>query len=158
MPYEIYNKLKFQTPYSLNGDSYDRYLLRIEELRQSNNLILQILNSIPNGKIKVENYKIISPPKNYIKKSMESIIHHFKLYSSGLFLNKNESYVGVEAPKGEFGIFLMSNNSVIPYRCKIRAPGFFHLQAINYLSKGYLIADVVAIIGTLDIVFGEVDR
>lgn len=158
MSYEIYSDLNFKIPYSLNGDCYDRYLLRVEELRQSNSLILQVLNNIPLGKVKVENYKIIPPTKTQTKNLMESLIHHFKLYSEGLIVNKNEGYVAVEAPKGEFGIFLISKNSETPYRCKIRAPGFMHLQAINYMAKGYLIADVVTIIGTLDIVFGEIDR
>jgi NADH:ubiquinone oxidoreductase subunit D len=156
--YECYRKLKFKIPYSLNGDCYDRYLLRIEELRQSNSLILQVINNIPKGKVKVENYKIIPPLHSQTKKLMESLIHHFKLFSNGIFIIKNESYVGVEAPKGEFGVYLSSNDSGTPYRCKIRAPGFTHLQTINYISKGHLIADVVTIIGTLDIVFGEIDR
>jgi NADH dehydrogenase (ubiquinone) Fe-S protein 2 len=156
--YEIYHKLNFKVPYSLNGDCYDRYLLRIEELRQSNNIILQTLNKMPIGKVKIENYKITPPTKNQTKNLMESLIHHFKLYSEGLIINKNENYIAVEAPKGEFGIYLISDGSEIPFRCKIRAPGFFHLQSINFLSKGHLIADVVTIIGTLDIVFGEIDR
>jgi NADH:ubiquinone oxidoreductase subunit D len=156
--YESYRKLKFKVPYSLNGDCYDRYLLRIEELRQSNSLILQVLNNMPKGKIKVENYKIVPPLRFQAKSLMESLIHHFKIFSNGIFVNKGEAYVGVEAPKGEFGVYLVSNNSGIPYRCKIRAPGFTHLQTINYISKGHLIADVVTIIGTLDIVFGEIDR
>lgn len=157
-PYEIYNELNFKVPYSNNGDCYDRYLLRIEELRQSSSLILQTLNCVPEGKIKVENYKIVPPFRSQIKNVMESLIHHFKLYSNGFNVNKGESYVGVEAPKGEFGIYLVADTSEIPYRCKIRAPGFAHLQVINYFSKSYLIADVVTIIGTLDIVFGEIDR
>ena len=156
--YEIYSSLNFKVPYSTNGDCFDRYLLRIEELRQSNLLILQCINNMPSGKIKTSNYKLALPTKNEIKNVMESLIHHFKLYSSGIILNKNECYNAVEAPKGEFGIFLIANNNEVPYRCKIRAPGFTHLQSINYLSKGHLIADVVTIIGTLDIVFGEVDR
>jgi NADH dehydrogenase (ubiquinone) Fe-S protein 2 len=156
--YEVYKKLNFKVPYSLNGDCYDRYLLRIEELRQSNSIILQVLNNIPKGKIKVENYKIVPPNRSQTKNLMESLIHHFKLFSCGIFVNKGETYVGVEAPKGEFGVYLVSNNSGTPYRCKIRAPGFSHLQIINYISKGHLIADVVTIIGTLDIVFGEIDR
>ena len=154
----MYKKLNFKIPYSINGDCYDRYLLRIEELRQSNNLILQVLNDIPEGKIKSENYKIVSPFRFQTKNLMESLIHHFKFYSSGIIVNKGEVYVGVEAPKGEFGVYLIANNSELPYRCKIRAPGFMHLQAINYIAKGHLIADVVTIIGTLDIVFGEIDR
>ena len=156
--YEIYRKLKFKVPYSVNGDCYDRYLLRIEEMRQSTSLILQVLNNIPKGKIKVENYKIVPPFRFQTKSLMESLIHHFKLYSNGVVVNKGEAYIGVEAPKGEFGVYLVSDNSEVPYRCKIRAPGFMHLQAINYISKGHLIADVVTIIGTLDIVFGEIDR
>jgi len=158
MPYEIYSNLNFKVPYSNNGDCFDRYLLRIEELRQSNSIILQSINKMPLGTIKTNNYKLTPPTKLEIKSIMESLIYHFKLYSTGLVINKNECYTGVEAPKGEFGIFLVSNNSNIPYRCKIRAPGFTHLQIINYLSKFHLIADVVTIIGTLDIVFGEVDR
>lgn len=156
--YEIYKYLKFNIPYSSNGDCYDRYLLRISELRQSNYLIWQVLNNIPKGKIKIENYKIVPPFRFQTKNLMESLIHHFKLYTNGISVNKGECYVGVEAPKGEFGVYLISDFSEIPYRCKIRAPGFMHLQAINYISKGYLIADVVTIIGTLDIVFGEIDR
>jgi len=158
IPYEIYSTLKFKIPYSLNGDCYDRYLLRIEELRQSNSLILQILNVIPEGPIRIENNKITPPPRKQTKNLMESLIHHFKLFSEGVVIQENENYIAVEAPKGEFGIYLISNNSEIPYRCKIRAPGFCHLQAINYLVKGHLIADVVTVIGTLDIVFGEIDR
>jgi NADH dehydrogenase (ubiquinone) Fe-S protein 2 len=158
VPYEIYSSLDFKIPYSLNGDCYDRYLLRIEELRQSNSLILQILNNIPEGAIRIENNKITPPSRKQTKNLMESLIHHFKLYSEGIILQENENYIAVEAPKGEFGLYLISNNSEIPYRCKIRAPGFWHLQAINYMVKGHLIADVVTVIGTLDIVFGEIDR
>ena len=157
-PYECYSKLNFEVPYSSNGDCYDRYLLRIEELYQSNSIIKQVINNIPLGNIKIENYKVVPPARQGIKSSMEHLIHHFKLYSSGIVIPKSETYVGVEAPKGEFGIYLMSENSGIPYRCKIRAPGFMHLQGINYMAKGHLIADVVTIIGTLDIVFGEIDR
>ena len=157
-PYEIYSDIKFKIPFSLNGDSYDRYLLRIEELRQSNKIILYTLNHISTGEIKINNFKLVPPTRKQMKNSMESLIQHFKIYSSGFSIVKGETYVGVEAPKGEFGIFLVVNNAETPYRCKIRAPGFMHLQAINYMSKGYLIADVVTIIGTLDIVFGEIDR
>lgn len=146
VPYEVYSNLKFKIPYSLNGDCYDRYLIRIEELRQSNFLMLQVLNSIPNGKVKIENYKLSPPTRAETKKLMESLIHHFKLYSSGFVIAKNETYTAVEAPKGEFGIFLIANNSEIPYRCKIRSPGFAHLQAINFMSKAHLIADVVTIL------------
>jgi NADH:ubiquinone oxidoreductase subunit D len=158
MPYETYSKISFKVPYSNNGDCYDRYLLRIEELRQSNQIILQVLNNIPAGKVRVEDYKLTAPTRKQTKTSMESLIHHFKLYSSGVIVPRGETYVGVEAPKGEFGVYLIADNTEIPYRCKIRTPGFMHLQAINYLAKGHLIADVVTIIGTLDIVFGEIDR
>lgn len=158
MSYEAYSKLDFKVPYSLNGDCYDRYLLRVEELRQSNKIILQTLNNIPVGKIKVDDYKIIPPSKKQIKLLMEPLIRHFKLYGGGLILPVGENYLGVEAPKGEFGVYIISDNSEIPYRCKIRASGFMHLQAINYMAKGHLIADVVTIIGTLDLVLGDVDR
>ena len=154
----MYKKLNFLVPYSVNGDSYDRYLLRIEELKQSNYIILQILNKIPKGKIKIEDFKVVPPALRETKNIMEALIHHFKFYSNGFFINKSETYIGVEAPKGEFGVFLVSNGGEIPYRCKIRAPGVTHLQAINYMAKSHLIADVVTIIGTLDIVFGEIDR
>jgi len=157
-PYECYSELEFDVPYGLNGDCYDRYLLRIEELYQSINLIKQLINKIPSGVIKVENYKIAPPHRQGLKSSMEALIHHFKLYSSGFTIPKSESYIAIEAPKGEFGVYLMSKNSEIPYRCKIRAPGFMHLQGINYMTKSHLIADVVTIIGSLDIVFGEIDR
>jgi len=156
--YEIYNNLKFKVPYSVNGDCYDRYLLRMEELRQSNYLILQILNKLPRGSIKVDNKKIVPPYRYQAKNLMEGLIHHFKLYSGGFSVLQGEVYVGVEAPKGEFGIYLISDNSEVPYRCKIKTPGFMHLQVINYISKSHLMADIVTIIGTLDIVFGEIDR
>ena len=158
MPYESYSQINFKVPFSLNGDCYDRYLLRVEELYQSNQIIYQVINKMPQGIIKVEDCKLVSPSREGVKRSMEALIHHFKLYSSGFIVPKGETYVGVEAPKGEFGVYLISDNTEIPYRCKIRAPGFAHLQAINYLAKGHLIADVVTIIGTLDIVFGEIDR
>ena len=158
IPYEIYSLMKFKVPYSLNGDCYDRYLIRIEELYQSIGIMLQVINSIPVGAIKTLDSKITPPTRGVLKSSMESIIHHFKLYSSGFIVKEGHAYVGTEAPKGEFGIYLVANGTDIPYRCKIRAPGFLHLQAINYLAKGHLLADVVTIIGTLDIVFGEIDR
>lgn len=158
MPYDTYSKIKFTIPYGLNGDCYDRYLLRVEELRQSTYIILQIINSISSGNIKIENHKIVPPTRNQTKSCMESLIHHFKNFSSGITIPKSECYVGVEAPKGEFGVYTLSDNSELPYRCKIRSPGFMHLQAINYMAKGHLIADVVAIIGTLDLVLGDVDR
>ena len=157
-PYEIYENLNFEVPVGSNGDCYDRYCLRMEEMRQSVNLILQCLNQIPEGSVKNNDKKITAPSRENIKKSMESLIHHFKYYSEGFTIPKNETYMATEAPKGEFGIFLVSDGSNKPYRCKIKAPGFGHLQALNFMAKNHLLADVVAIIGTLDIVFGEVDR
>lgn len=158
IPYEAYNDLSFSIPYSQNGDSFDRYLLRIEELSQSNKLIFQIINNLPSGSIRHPNFLIKPPSKIEAKTTIQALIYHFCFFSNKLWLNAGESYVGIEAPKGEFGVFLISNGSIVPYRCKIRSPGFFHLQSINYLSKGHLLADVVTIIGTLDIVFGEIDR
>jgi len=157
-PYEIYSEIDFSIPVGNNGDCYDRYLIRVEEMRQSLKIIKVCLNLINKGPIKSYNYKFNSPSKNEIKNSMESIIHHFKFFTEGYILPFNETYTATEAPKGEFGIYLISNNTEKPYRCKIKAPGFGHLQALNEMSKGHMIADVVTIIGTQDIVFGEVDR
>ena len=158
IPYESYKELNFSIPYSNNGDSFDRYLLRIEELSQSNYLISQIINNLPTGPIRNSNFLVKPPSKTEIKTTIQALIYHFCFFSNKLWLNAGEVYVGIEAPKGEFGVFLVSDGSIIPYRCKVRSPGFFHLQSINYLSKGHLLADVVTIIGTLDIVFGEIDR
>jgi len=157
-PYEVYNQLNFEIPSGNNGDCYDRYLVRIFEMKESLKIIEQCLNDLPSGLIKSNDNKITSPSKKNIKQSMESLIHHFKIYTQSFVVPFNEVYVASEAPKGEFGVYLVSNNTNRPYRCKIKAPGFSHLQALNYMSKGHLIADVVTIIGTQDIVFGEVDR
>ena len=157
-PYEIYSDLKFNVPVGVNGDCYDRYLIRIVEMKESLKIINQCLNKIPSGSIKTDNNKFNPPSRHEIKHSMESLIHHFKLYTQGFIVPFNETYTACEAPKGEFGIYLISNNTNRPYRCKIKAPGFAHLQALNHMSKNHLIADVVTIIGTQDIVFGEVDR
>jgi len=157
-PYEIYSKLSFEIPVGKNGDCYDRYLVRIGEMRQSTHIILQCINQIPEGLIKVDDKKITPPSRREIKNSMEALIHHFKLYSKGFTIDPNETYVSAEAPKGEFGVYLVSDGSNKPYRCKIKAPGFAHLQGLNFMSKGHMIADVVTIIGTQDIVFGEIDR
>jgi len=157
-PYEIYQKLKFDVPVGRNGDCFDRYLVRVVEIKQSLNLILQCLEQIPNGLVKINDQKIVAPSKNNLKKSMEALIHHFKIYTTGFSVPSKETYIGTEAPKGEFGIYLVSNNTNKPYRCKIKAPGFSHLQSLNLMSKGHMIADVVTIIGTQDIVFGEIDR
>lgn len=157
-PYEIYNQLDFEIPIGTNGDCYDRYLIRIEEMRQSVRLILQILNKIPKGPIKLDDKKITNPNRIQIKNSMEALIHHFKYYSENITVNSGETYTLIEAPKGEYGVYLISDGSNNPYRCKIKSPGFFHLQALDFMAKNHMIADVVTIIGTLDIVFGEIDR
>lgn len=157
-PYDVYDKVDFNIPVGTNGDCYDRYLIRVEEMRQSLNIIRQCLNLIPEGPIKSYNKKYTSPSRIEMKQSMEALIHHFKYYSEGIFVNPGETYTATEAPKGEFGVYLISNGSDRPYRCKIKAPGFAHLQALNNMAKGHMIADVVTIIGTQDIVFGEVDR
>lgn len=158
-PYEVYDKLKFNVPTSSKGDCYARYLLRMREMRESLSMIVQALNLMPNfGPVKVDNQKLIPPSRSHMKFFMESLIHHFKLFTEGTVVPEGQVYATVEAPKGEFGVFLVSNNSNKPYRCKIRAPGFFHLQSLDSMSKGHMIADVVTIIGTQDIVFGEIDR
>ena len=157
-PYETYADLDFNVAIGVNGDCYDRYLIRIFEMKESLKIIKQCLNNIPTGIIKSDDNKITPPSRTEVKQSMESLIHHFKLYTQGFVVPFNETYTACEAPKGEFGVYLLSNNTNRPYRCKIKAPGFAHLQALDHMSKGHLIADVVTIIGTQDIVFGEVDR
>lgn len=156
--YEIYKRLNFIVPLGKNGDCYDRYLIRIFEMRQSTNIIMQCINQMPGGLIKVDDHKITNPSRKKMQKSMESLIHHFKIYSEGLYVRKGHIYRCIEAPKGETGIHMISDGSNRPYRCKIRAPGFMHLQALNHMSNGHMISDLVTIIGTQDIVFGEVDR
>jgi len=157
-PYEVYNEVDFDIPVGQNGDCYDRYLVRIAEMRESMKIIEQCLNQMPNGPIKSNDNKLTPPSRQEMKQSMESLIHHFKMYTQSFTIPANETYVGTEAPKGEFGVYLVSNGTNRPYRCKIKAPGFSHLQALDHMSKGHMIADVVTIIGTQDIVFGEVDR
>jgi len=157
-PYEIYDKLKFEIPVGTNGDCYDRYLIRVFEMKESLKIIEQCLNSMPLGYIKTNDFKISPPTRSEMKQSMEALIHHFKMYTQGVIIPSSETYIGTEAPKGEFGVYLVSDGTNRPYRCKIKAPGFNHLQALDFMSKGHLIADVVTIIGTQDIVFGEVDR
>jgi NADH dehydrogenase (ubiquinone) Fe-S protein 2 len=156
--YEVYSDLDFYVPVGVSGDCYDRYLIRMEEMRQSVFLLNQLINKIPTGPIKCVNTKISPPSRFELKESMEAVIHHFKFYTEGYSLFFGETYTSTEAPKGEFGVYLLSNNTEKPYRCKIKAPGFGHLQALNEMCKGHLIADVVTIIGTQDIVFGEIDR
>ena len=157
-PYDVYNKMQFNIPVGTNGDCYDRYLIRVQEMRESLKIIEQCLNEIPFGPIKTDDHKITPPSREHIKQSMESLIHHFKLYTEGITVPAGETYTATEAPKGEFGVYLISNGTNRPYRCKIKAPGFGHLQALDFMAKGHMVADVVTIIGTQDIVFGEVDR
>ena len=156
--YEIYSLLNFNIPIGKNGDCYDRYLIRIYEMYESLNIIIQCLNLLPIGRIKINDNKIIMPSRFEIKNSMESLIHHFKIFTEGFDIKRNNIYICTEAPKGEFGVYIKSDGTNRPYRCKIKAPGFLHLQALNDMVKGHYIADVVTIIGTQDIVFGEIDR
>ncbi len=157
-PYDCYEQLEFKIPIGKNGDCYDRYLCRIEEMRESINIINQCLVKLPKGPVKTQDAKVTPPPKKELKNSMEALIHHFKLFTEGYRVNKDEIYTSVEAPKGEFGVYLISDGSNKPYKCKIKAPGFSHLQAMDYLIKGHMLADVPAVLGSMDIVFGEVDR
>ena len=159
-PYEVYDRLDFDIPVGTNGDTYDRYLVRMEEFRQSNRIIRQCVEWLRNnhGAIMVEDHKIVPPRREAMKHDMEALIHHFKLFTEGFCVPEGQAYAAVEHPKGEFGIYLVSDGANKPYRVKIRAPGFAHLSALDEMSNGHMLADVVAIIGTQDIVFGEVDR
>jgi len=157
-PYECYDEFNFKIPVGKNGDCYDRYLCRIEEMRESTNIILQALEKLPKGPIMTTDSRIGPPKREAMKTSMEALINHFKLYTEGYHVPSGEIYAAVEAPKGEFGVYLISDGSNKPYRCKIKAPGFVHLQAMNYMIKGHMLADVPAVLGSMDIVFGEVDR
>lgn len=159
-PYEVYDQIEFDIPVGVNGDCYDRYLVRIEEMRQSNRIIKQCVAWLREneGPVIVENYKVAPPPRAAMKQNMEELIHHFKLFTEGIHVPPGETYAAVEHPKGEFGIYIISDGANKPYRLKIRAPGFAHLAAIDEMSRGHMIADLVAIIGTQDIVFGEIDR
>ncbi len=157
-PYEVYNELDFKIPLGKNGDCYDRYLCRVEEMYESAKIMKQALEMMPEGPVMTDDKKVVPPRRNDMKQSMEALIHHFKLYTEGFKVPAGEVYTCVEAPKGEFGVYLVSDGSNKPYRCKIRAPGFPHLSAMDYLNKGHMLADVSAILGSLDIVFGEIDR
>ena len=161
-PYECYSDMDFDIPIGKNGDNYDRYLIRVQEMRESVKIMKQciaMLNSpAGQGAISSSDGKIVPPKRAEMKRSMEALIHHFKLYTEGYKVPEGEVYAAVEAPKGEFGVYLVSDGSNRPYRCKLRAPGFAHLQAMDFLCRGYMLADVSAILGSLDIVFGEVDR
>ncbi len=157
-PYDGYETYDFDIPIGKNGDCYDRYLIRIEEMRQSVKIIDQALANMPDGPVRTSDRKVTPPARTEMKQSMEALIHHFKLYTEGYHVPAGETYAAVEAPKGEFAVYLVSDGTNKPYRCKIRAPGFAFLQATDFLSKGHMLADAVAIIGSLDIVFGEIDR
>jgi NADH-quinone oxidoreductase subunit D len=161
-PYECYNELDFDIPVGKNGDCYDRYLIRMEEMRQSTKIMKQCCEKLRSpeghGPVAVIDQKIVPPKRSEMKRSMEALIHHFKLYTEGYHVPEGEVYAAVEAPKGEFGVYLVADGTNKPYKCKIRAPGFAHLQAMDWLCKGHLLADVSAILGSIDIVFGEVDR
>lgn len=157
-PYDVYDKMDFDVPVGKNGDCYDRYLLRVEEMYQSLRIIKQAIEIMPKGSIKSEDVKLSPPKRSDMKTSMEAMIHHFKLYTEGYHVPEGEIYAAVEAPKGEFGVYLYSNGTNKPYRCRIKAPGFAHLQGLDFMARGHLMADVVTIISTLDLVFGEIDR
>ncbi|RKQ71658.1 NADH dehydrogenase subunit D [Litorimonas taeanensis] len=157
-PYEVYSELDFKIPLGKNGDCYDRYLCRVEEMYESVKIMRQCLEMMPEGPVMTADNKFTPPRRAEMKQSMEALIHHFKLYTEGFHVPAGEVYTFVEAPKGEFGVYLVSDGTNKPYRCKIRAPGFPHLAAMDYLNKGHMLADVSAILGSLDIVFGEIDR
>jgi NADH-quinone oxidoreductase subunit D len=159
-PYEVYDRMDFDIPVGVNGDCYDRYLVRVEEMRQSNRIVRQCIDWLRQnpGPVMTDSHKVAPPARVAMKTNMEELIHHFKLFTEGMHVPPGETYAAVEAPKGEFGIYLVSDGANKPYRLKIRAPGFVHLSALDEMARGHMIADVVAIIGTQDIVFGEVDR
>ena len=157
-PYAIYDKVDFDIPIGKNGDCYDRYLIRMEEMKQSLKIINQVLDRMPTGAVINDNPRISPPKRNTMKSSMESLISHFKLYTEGVRVPEGSVYRAVEAPKGEFGVYLVSDGTNKPYRCKIRAPGFAHLQGLDFMTKGHQLADLVACIATMDVVFGEIDR
>jgi NADH-quinone oxidoreductase subunit D len=157
-PYDKYAEVDFEIPVGKHGDCFDRYLVRINEMRQSCKIIRQALKKMPEGPIKVHDPKFTPPKRAEMKRSMEAMIHHFKLYTEGYHVPAGATYTAVEAPKGEFGVYLVADGSNHPYRCKIRPTGFAHLQAIEMMAKGHMLADAIAILGSVDIVFGEVDR
>merc|ERR1719466_387621 len=157
-PYDKYDEVEFDVPIGSNGDCYDRYLCRVEEMRQSLRIMVEALNKMPEGEIKVDDAKVAPPKRSEMKQSMESLIHHFKLYTEGYQVPPGATYTAVEAPKGEFGVYLVSDGSSRPYRCKIKAPGFVHLASMDKIGTGLHLADICGIMGTLDLVFGEIDR
>lgn len=157
-PYDVYGRMDFDIPVGKTGDCFDRYLVRVEEMRQSLRIIMQCVEEMPVGPVRTQDNKIAPPLRGEMKQSMEALIHHFKLYTEGYRVPEGETYTAVEAPKGEFGVYVVADGTNKPYRCKIRAPGFAFLQATDFLSKGHMLADMVAIVGSMDIVFGEIDR
>jgi NADH-quinone oxidoreductase subunit D len=157
-PYDVYNELEFDIPVGKTGDCYARYLVRMAEMRESLKIMKQCIKNMPQGNVMIDDFKVAPPPRAEMKSSMEALIHHFKLYTEGVHVPAGETYTAVEAPKGEFAVYLMSDGTNKPYRCHIRAPGFAHLQALDFLSRGHMLADAVSIIGSMDIVFGEIDR
>ncbi|MBP6985318.1 MAG: NADH-quinone oxidoreductase subunit D [Alphaproteobacteria bacterium] len=157
-PYDAYAEMDFDIPVGKTGDCYARYLVRVEEMRQSVRIIRQCIENMPSGPVSVENNKFVPPKRNLMKSSMEALIHHFKLYTEGFHVPAGETYLATEAPKGEFGVYLVSDGTNKPYRCKIRSPSYMFLQAMEFMSKGHMLADAVTIIGAMDIVFGEIDR
>jgi len=157
-PYECYSELDFKIPIGKNGDCFDRYLMRMEEMREANKIMIQCIEKMPSGPVSSTDNKVVPPKRAEMKRSMEALIHHFKLYTEGYRVPEGEAYAAVEAPKGEFGVYLVSEGANKPYRCKLRAPSYLHLQAMDYMCRGHMLADVSAVLGSLDIVFGEVDR
>jgi NADH-quinone oxidoreductase subunit D len=157
-PCEVYDKMDFDIPVGKTGDCYARYLIRMEEMKQSLRIMKQCLEQLPEGPVMSDDHKVAPPSRADMKRSMEALIHHFKLYTEGYHVPAGEAYAAVEAPKGEFGVYLVSDGGNKPYRCRIRAPGFAHLQGMDFMSRGHMLADAVAIIGSMDIVFGEIDR
>jgi NADH-quinone oxidoreductase subunit D len=157
-PYDVYDRMDFDVPIGKNGDCYDRYLVRMEEMRQSLRIMRQALDQMPAGPVKVNDRKVSPPPRAEMKQSMEALIHHFKLYTEGYHVPAGETYTATEAPKGEYGLYLVSDGSNKPYRCKIRSPDFAFLQTTDFMGRGHMLADIVAIIGSMDIVFGSIDR
>ena len=157
-PYDVYAKMDFDIPVGKTGDCYARYLVRMAEMKESLNIMQQCLRNLPDGPVRSNDYKISPPPRAEMKNSMEALIHHFKLYTEGYHVPAGETYTATEAPKGEFGVYLVSDGTNKPYRCHIKAPGFAHLQALDFMSRGHMLADVVSNIGSMDIVFGEIDR
>jgi NADH-quinone oxidoreductase subunit D len=157
-PYDVYGEMDFDVPVGKSGDCWSRYLVRVEEMRQSLRIMKQALDKMPAGPVMVDDHKVAPPPRREMKASMEALIHHFKLYTEGYHVPAGETYVGVEAPKGEFGVYIVADGSNRPYRCKIRSPGYAFLQGLDFLTRGHMLADVVAIIASTDLVFGEIDR